>query len=327
MDVEHNIKPKEPLAPGRTQREEKRPLPSDTKTTEISATRKYERTSEIKEKREVNAVGVKTEVPGSQEKGNKTVAGTKNNLKSNETTMRGREVAAPVQDTANASDQFKTRIVTKEHVVHEKTITKQSGTITPPSCPPPRSPSSGHRQLPADPPTKVSQMAKGNITVKSSHTVQGIVERNEQRTPGAKPLSELSSNANTTQQSVTSTSKSTKSRAAPPVPIPRSSGSTSAPVALPRSSGSTGAPVPVPRSPGSTGTPVPVPRSSGSTSGRIQATPSDTSGYPDSFSKRKSRDSREMTDTALNQLGRSLYPSLHLHVYVHRHRVCTLLKV
>ena len=277
-EPENSVKVKEEASlPGRTHQEEKTPLPSNTKVTEMSKSREYERTSEIKEKTETKVIGVKVQVSGGQERENKTVADETNNVKSREPATRGREVAAAVQD-AETTNQFKSRIVTKEHVEQKTTTSKLSETITPPSCPPPRSPSSGRRQLPADPPRRLlQQTTKENTT--SSHTIQGVSEQNVQRTPAAKPLSELSSNANTTQQPVAAP-KSTKARAAPPVPLPRSSGSTSAP--------------------------VPVPRSSGSTSGRSQAPPSDTSGYPDSFSKRKSRDSQEITGAALNQLGTSL---------------------
>lgn len=287
MDVsvpEDNVKPKEASpSPARKQQGGKSPLPSDTEMTEISTLRKYERTSEIKEKSETKVLGIKAVVTGRHQKEDKPVSNTTNNVlkhtKSTEPATRGREIAGQMQDSAE-NVQIKSKTVTKEHVVQEKTTSKLSEAITPPSCPPPRSPSSGHRQLPADPPPKLSQTTKENVTIKSSHTTQGVVERNEQRTPVAKPLLELSSNANTAQQSVTAAPRSTKARAAPPVPMPRSSGSTSVP--------------------------VPVPRSSGSTSGRSQAPPSDTSGYPDSFSKRKSRDSREIADAALHQLGRSM---------------------
>ena len=279
IEPENSVKVKEEASlPARTHQEEKTPLPSNTKVTEISKSREYERTSEIKEKTETKVIGVKVQVSGGQERVNKTVADETNNVKSREPATRGREVVAPMQDVETTNVQLKSRIVTKEHVEQKTTTSKLSETITPPSCPPPRSPSPGRRQLPADPPRKLlQQTTKENTT--SSHTIQGVSEQKVERTPAAKPLSELSSNANTTQQPVAAP-KSSKARAAPPVPLPRSSGSTSAP--------------------------VPVPRSSGSTSGRSQAPSSDTSGYPDSFSKRKSRDSQEITGAALNQLGTSL---------------------
>lgn len=300
MDVsveENNVKPKESPSLARRNVEEKRPLPSNnTKITETSTTKTHERTFEVKSKTVV--VGVKGVASESREKVNKSVADTTNNIvkdtKSSETETRGRDVAARKEESATTNVQFQSRNVAKKLVVQEKTTSKTSETFHPPTCPPPRSPSSGRRQLPADPPSRFPQTTKESITIKSSHTAQGVVERNEQRTPAAKPLSELSVNSNTPQQSVTETSKSSKARVAPPVPMPRSSGSTS---------------VPVPRSSGGTSAPVPVPRSSGSASGRSQVPQSDTSGYPDSFNKRKSRDSREISDAALNQLAKDIKSS------------------
>lgn len=267
--TENNAKPnEESVSHERRYQEEKRPLSSDTIVADMSMTRKHKRTAET------NDVGVRVVVSGGQKKEAKTVGDKTNGIKSSELTTRGREFAAPMQNNETTNVQIKSKSVNKEHVVQERTTTKLSDTITPPSCPPPRSPSSGRRQLPADPPPRMPQTGKENTT--NSDTVQGYRERNEQRTSNNKPLTEVNANVNTTQQPVAAP-KSTKARAAPPVPMPRSSGSTTAP--------------------------VPMPRSSGSTSGRSQAPPSDTSGYPDSFSKRKSRDSREITESGLNQLG------------------------
>lgn len=257
---QNNIKPKDesPL-PARTQTEEKKSETSNTKVTEISTTKNYERTSEVKEKTTTKIIGVKVLEQGGKEKENKPVAYTTNDIsrgeKPREPVTRGREVAAPSHGTVTTNIQTISKTATKEHVSQEKATSKLSEKIEAPSCPPPRSPSSGRRQLPPDP--RAQQTAKENSTIKSSHTHQEVVVTKEQRTPVAKPLSELSSNTNATAP------KSTKSRAAPPVP-----------------------------------------RSSGSMSGRNQMPSSDTSGYPDSFAKRKSRDSRELTDAALQQLGR-----------------------
>lgn len=273
--TENNAKPnEESVSRERRYQEEKRPLPSDTIVADMSVTRKHERTAET------NDVGVRVVVSGRQEKEAKTVGDITNGSKSSELTTRGREFAVPMQNNETTNVQINRKSVNKEHVVQERITTKLSDTITPPSCPPPRSPSSGRRQLPADPPPRMPQTGKENTT--NSDTVQGYRERNEQRTSNNKPLTEVNANVNTTQQPVAAP-KSTKARAAPPVPMPRSSGSTTAP--------------------------VPMPRSSGSTSGRSQAPPSDTSGYPDSFSKRKSRDSREITESGLNQLANDIRTS------------------
>ncbi len=254
---QNNIIPKdESPSPARTQTEEKKTDTSNTKVTEISTTKKYERTSEVKEKTTTKIIGVKVLEQAGNEKENKSLAYTTNNIsmgeKPREPVTRGREVAAASQGHVTTNIQTIHKTATKEHVSQEKTTSKLSDKIEAPSCPPPRSPSSGRRQLPPDP--RVQQPSQENSTIKSSHTRQEVVVTKEQRTPAAKPLSELSSN---------STPKSTKSRAAPPVP-----------------------------------------RSSGSLSSRNQVPSSDTSGYPDSFAKRKSRDSRELTDAALQQLGR-----------------------
>lgn len=290
---ENNVIPKdESPSPARTQIEEKKTAPSETKVTEIPTTKKYERTSEVKSVTKV--IDIKVIEQGGNEKENKPLAVTTNDIlkgeKSREPASRGREVAAPVQGTVT-NIQYKSKTETKEHVLHEKTTSKLSEKNDLPSGPPHRSPSSSRRQLPADPPARVQQTTKENNTIKSSHISQGIVVTKEQRTPAAKPLSELSSNSNSTTQSIAAAApKSTKVRAAPPVP-----------------------------------------RSSGSMSGRSQVMSSDTSGYPDSFSKRKSRDSRELTDVALQQLGRLtllLMDLLHSILYcVHtcmRHIIWTL---
>lgn len=254
LSVEENTLPKEESpSPARTQIEEKKVVTSEKEVSEISTT-KYERTSEVKEKNVTNIVHVKVIEQGSNEKENKPLAKTTNNIvkgeQYKEPTKKGREVTVPV----TTDIQYKSKTNTKEHILQEKTTSKPSEKIEVPSHPPHR------RQLPADPPAKIQQTTKENNAIKSNHTSQGAVVTKEERTPANKPLSELSSNSNSTAQSVP---KSTKARVAPPIP-----------------------------------------RSSGSTSSRNQVPSSDTSGYPDSFSKRKSRDSREISDAALQQLGR-----------------------
>ena len=56
-----------------------------------------------------------------------------------------------------------------------------------------------------------------------------------------------------------------------------------------------------------TAPPVPVTRSSGSASGRVGLSDlaKDTSGYPDSFNKRRSRGSREITEEEFNRLHKA----------------------
>lgn len=277
---ESRVKPKEQSpVPGRRQGEEKRPLAgNDTTMVEISMTGKYERTLNG----ETKVVGIT-----GHEKETNTVADVTNNLskdaKPSETVTKGKDVAGRKEESLTANVQYKSRTVTTAQVVQEKTTSKIS-------CPPPRSPATGRRQLPADPSLRFPQ-TKENIVIKSSHSKQEVVERNEQRTPSAKPLSELNVHSNTVQQSVTGIPKSTKTHATPPVPMPRSSGSTSAPNQ---------------RLSGTAGAPVAMPRSSGSTGGRHQSQQPDTSGYPDAFNKRKSRESREISDAALHQLGKFL---------------------
>lgn len=253
---QNNIKPKDesPL-PARTQTEERKMETSNTQITEISTTKNFERTSEFKEKTTTKIVGVKVVEREINEKEKKPLANTTSE-KYREPAPSGRQVAGPLQGAVTTNIQTISKTGTREHVSQEKTTSKLSEKIEIPSVPPPRSPSSGRRQLPPDP--RAQQAAKENSTIKSTHTQQELIATKEQRTPAAKPLSELSSNTNSTPP------KSTKAHAAPPVP-----------------------------------------RSSGSVGGRSQVPSSDTSGYPDAFSnKRKSRDSRELTDTALSQLGR-----------------------
>lgn len=278
---EARVKPKEQSpVPGRRQVEEKRPLKgNDITMAEISMTRKYERTLNG----ETKVVGIT-----SHEKETNTLAGVTNNLskdaKPSETVTKGKDVAERKEESSTANVQYKSRTVTTAQVVQEKTTSKIS-------VPPPRSPAPSRRQLPADPSLSFPQTTKENITIKSNHSKQKVVERNEQRTPSAKPLSELNVHSNIEQQSVTGIPKSTKTHATPPVPMPRSSGSNSAPNQ--RLSGTAGAPVAMPRSTGSTG-------------GRNQSQQPDTSGYPDAFNKRKSRESREISDAVLHQLGKFL---------------------
>ena len=278
---ESRVKPKEQSpVPGRRQGEEKRPLSgNDTTMVEISMTGKYERTLNG----ETKVVGIT-----GHEKETNSVADVTNNLskdaKPSETVTKGKDVAGRKEESLTENVQYKSRTVTTAQVVQEKTTSKIS-------FPPPRSPATGRRQLPADPSLRFPQTTKENIVIKSSHSKQEVVERNEKRTPSAKPLSELNVHSNTAQQFVTGVPKSTKTHATPPVPMPRSSGSTSAPNQ---------------RLSGTAGAPVAMPRSSGSTVGRHQSQQPDTSGYPDAFNKRKSRESREISDAALHQLGKFL---------------------
>ena len=258
------IPKEESPSPVSTQTEEKKTEHTDTQMTEISMSKKYERTSEVEVKSTTKIVGVKVIEQGGNEKENIPLANTTSDkLKGEKPNDKPatKEIAAPQQGTTSTNIQYKSKTETREHVSQEKKTSKLSEKIEPPSCPPPRSPTAGHRQLPADP--REQQTAKGNSTIQTSHSSQEVTVRTEQRIPTAKPLSELSSNSHATTQSATAAPKSTKTRAAPPVP-----------------------------------------RSSGSTSGRSQVPSSDTSGYPESFSNRKSRDSRELTETALQQLGK-----------------------
>lgn len=260
------------LSPSTTQQEDKRSLASDTMVTEISKTRQYKRTSEIRGGNEAKLLtGGGATTLGIQEKENKVVTNASNNTKSSESVFRGRDAAAPVQDTLTTNVQLLHKVQTKESVVQSKSTSKLSETIIPPSCVPSRSQITGHRQLPVD--LRLSHPTRENTT--NCHTIEGHTETTEKRTSFAKPSSEVSSKPKSMQQSV-AVPKSTEAHPAPAAPRPRSSGSSSAPV---------------------------VPQSSGSTSGRSQ----DTSGYPDSFNKRKSRDSREINDAALNQLGMTFF--------------------
>lgn len=247
-----------------TQQEDKRSQASDAMVTESSKPRQNKRTSEIREGNETKLTGGGATTLGIKEKAeNKIVTNATNNTKSSESVLRGKDAAAPVQDTLTTNVQSHHKVQTKEFVVQSKSTFKSSETIIPPSCEPSRSQITGHRQLPVVP--RLSQPTRENAS--NSYTNEGHTETTEKRTSFAKPSSGVSS------QSV-AVPKSTEAHPAPTAPRPRSSGSTTAPVVL---------------------------RSSGSNSGRSQ----DTSGYPDSFHKRKSRDSREINDTTLNQLGRS----------------------
>lgn len=256
--------------PSRGQQEDKRPLGFDTMVVEVSSSRIHERSSEIIEKSENKVRDVRSAMAGGQ---NKPLADLTNSTKASQPTTRRQDVAAPLQGSVTTTGQSKSRITTEERLEQSKTTFKLSETITPLSCPPARSPTAGHRQLPKDP-----SLTK-EITV-NSQSIQGYTSRTEQRTSTAEPSSELGSKAKPTQP--VTVPKSTKAHPAPPVPRPRSSGSTSAPVVL---------------------------QSSGSTSGRNQASPSDTSGYPDSFNKRKSRDLREINEASLRQLAKDIKAS------------------
>lgn len=262
---QNNFTPKEESpSPVRTQTEEKKIEHTNTQVTEIPMSKKYERTSKVEEKSTTKIVDIKVIERGVNEKENRPLENT--NILKGERPLREpvtKEIDAgpKVQGITSTNIQYKSKTETREHVSQEKKTPRLSEKIEPPSCPPPRSPTAGHRQLPADP--RGQQTTKENSTIKTSRTSQEVTVTKEQRTPATKPLSELSSNSNTTSQSVTTAPKSSKTRAAPPVP-----------------------------------------QSSGSTSGRSQVPSSDTSGYPESFFNRKSRDSRELTETSLPQLSK-----------------------
>lgn len=267
LSAEQNdfIPKEESPSPVRTQTEDEKIQHTDTQMTEITVSKNYERTSQVEEKSTAKIVGVKVIGQEGNEKENRPLANTTSDILKGEKPREPvtREIApAPFQGTTSTNIQYKSKTETREQVSQEKKTPRLSEKIEPPSCPPPRSPTAGRRQLPADP--RGQQTTKENSTIKtSSHSSQEVTVTKEQRTPATKPLSELSSNSNATTQSVTAAPKSTKTRVAPPVP-----------------------------------------QSSGSTSGRSQVPSSDTSGYPESFSNRKSRDSRELTETALQQLGK-----------------------
>lgn len=270
LSAEQNdfIPKEESPSPVRTQTEDEKIENTDTQMTEITVSKNYERTSQVEEKSTAKIVGVKVIGQEGNEKENRPLANTTSDILKGEKPREPvtREIApAPFQGTTSTNIQYKSKTETREQVSQEKKIPRLSEKIEPPSCPPPRSPTAGRRQLPADP--RGQQTTKENSTIKtSSHSSQEVTVTKEQRTQqltATKPLSELSSNSNATTQSVTAAPKSTKTRVAPPVP-----------------------------------------QSSGSTSGRSQVPSSDTSGYPESFSNRKSRDSRELTETALQQLGK-----------------------
>ena len=267
LSVEQNnfIPKEESTSPVRTQTEEKRIELTDTQITEIPMSKKYERTSKVEEKSTTKIVDIKLIEQGGNEKENRPLENTTSDILKDERPRKPvtREIDAvpKVQGTTSTNIQYKSKTETREHVSQEKKTPKLSEKIELPSCPPPRSPTAGHRKLPADP--RGQQTTKENSLIKTSHTSREVTVTKEQRTPATKPLSELSSNSNTTSQSFSAAPKSSKTRTAPPVP-----------------------------------------QSSGSTSGRSQVPSSDTSGYPESFSNRKLRDSQELTETALQQFGK-----------------------
>lgn len=257
-----------------TQQENKRSQASDAMVTESSKPKQTKRTSEIRGGNETKLTGAGATTLGIQEKvENKIVTHATNNTKSSESVLRGRDAAAAVQNTQTTNVQSHHKVQTKEFVVQSKSTFKSSETIIAPSCEPSRSQITGHRQLPVAP--RLSQPTGENAS--NSYSIEGHTETTEKRTSFAKPSSGVSSKPKSMQQSV-AVPKSTEAHPAPTAPQPRSSGSTTAPVVL---------------------------RSSGSNSGRSQ----DTSGYPDAFHKRKSRDSREINDTALNQLAKDIRAS------------------
>ena len=260
LSVEDPTLPKEESTPpARPQIEEKSAVANEKEVSENSTEMRYQRTSEVKETIVTNTVNGKVLEQGNNEKKNKSLVSTANNNeqfnkeRSREPLPKEREVIVPRQGTDTTNIQYKSQNDTKEHVLQGKTNSR--------SIEVPSQILSGRRQLPADP--RIQQATKDIKVVNSNHASQGVVASKADRTPVNMSSSELSSNSNSTAQSVTSVPKSTKTRAAPPVP-----------------------------------------RSSGSTGSRNQVPLSDTSGYPESFSKRKSRDSREISDTALQQLGR-----------------------
>ena len=262
---ENNFTSKEESpSPVRTQTEEKKIEHANTQITEIPMSKKYERTSKVEEKSTTKIGDIKVIEQGGNEKENRPLKNTSDILKGDKPkgpVTREIDAGPKVQGTTSINIQYKSKTETREHVSQEKKTPRLSEKIEPPSCPPPRSPTAGHRQLPADP--RGQQTTKENSTIKTGPTSREVTLTKEQRTPATKPLSELSSNSNTTLQSATAAPKSSKTRTAPPVP-----------------------------------------RSSGSTSGRSQVPSSDTSGYPESFSNRKSRDSQELTETSLQQLSK-----------------------
>lgn len=266
LSVEQNnfTSKEESASPVRTQTEEKKIEHTNTQITEIPMSKKHERTSKVEEKSTTKIVDIKVIEQGGNVKENRPLENTTSDILKGDKPRRPvtREIDAgpKVQGTTSINIQYKIKTETREHVSQERKTPRLSEKIEPPSCPPPRSPTAGHRQLPADP--RGQQIAKENSTIKSGHTNWEVTVTKEQKTPATKPLSELSSNSKPTSQSATAAPKSSKTRVAPPVP-----------------------------------------RSSGSTGGRSQVPSSDTSGYPESFSNRKSRDSRELTETAQQQLG------------------------
>lgn len=268
LSVEDPTLPKEESPPpARPQIEEKSAVTNEKEVSENSTAMRYQRTSEVKETIVTNTVNGKVLEQGNNEKKNKSLVSTANNNeqfnkeRSREPLPKEREVIVPRQGTDTTNIQYKSQNDTKEHVLQGKTNSRSSEKIEVPSQIP-----SGRRQLPADP--RIQQATKDTKVVNSNHASQGVVASKADRTPVNMSSSELSSNSNSTAQSVTSVPKSTKTRAAPPVP-----------------------------------------RSSGSTGSRNQVPLSDTSGYPESFSKRKSRDSREISDTALQQLAKDIKES------------------
>ncbi|PFX15664.1 protein phosphatase 1 regulatory subunit 16A-like [Stylophora pistillata] len=268
MSIEDTTLPKkESPSPARPEVDERSAGTYGKEVTENSTTVKYKRTSEVKETVVTNTINVKVVEQGNNEKGNKTLSSTENHIehlkseRSRELLPKGREATVPGQGTDTTKIQHNSQNDSKEHVLQDKTNSRPSEKIAVPSQPP-----SGRRQLPVDP--RIQQATKENNMVNINHTSQGVVASKVERTPASKTSSELSANSNSTAQTVTSMPKSTKTRAAPPVP-----------------------------------------RSSGSTGSRTQVPFSDTSGYRDSFSKRKSRDSREISDTALQQLAKDIKES------------------
>ena len=258
--------PKESPSPIRIKTEQKRIEHTDTQMTEISVSTKYDRTAQVEEKSTTKIVGVKGIEQGSNEKEIRPLANTTSDI------LKGEKRREPTtRDIAAAPLQgttTSTNIQYKSRTETREQVSQEKKTpkLSEKIEPPLRPPPRSPTAHNRQLPAdpRGQQTTKENSTIKTSHTSQEVTVTKEQRTPATKPLSELSSNSNATTQSVTAAPKSTKTRVAPPVP-----------------------------------------QSSESTSGRSQVTPlSDTSGYPASFSNRKSRDSRELTETGLQQLGK-----------------------
>ena len=257
------------------QTDERKRLSKELEVTDRLAVTKSERIPENKEKSERKVVDVKVILKGTGEKENRPLVEPKSKGFINERESKNTAVQVkhpvPVRDINMVDVQGKDKPRIKYSVEQEQvTITpseKYCEKHGPPKCPPPRSPTLGHRQLPEEPPPRAPQTPQEREVGKNNILSQGPIISRVQKASTPKPLSEL--NSNKTVAELSPIPKSTKTRAAPPVP-----------------------------------------QSSGSAVGRSHATSvnsTDTSGYPESFLKRKSRDSRELSDVTTYQLGRLLH--------------------